>query len=339
MLPVSAVVALVLSFLFIRYAIRARTSIVFLALVAACAAQSLIVALAQFYDVGAAKRLQPITAAFVPALAYLAFQSIARRDIAAWPDALHIAGPVATAALLMLAPSALDAFLVLLFASYGALILFELRRGADDLTRARLEASDTSVLVWRAIAITLIASAMGDAMIAVAKPQSPDDVAAWIVATMSSVLLLAIGLLSLSSTFEMPQAAAVRTDEYAAQKAGADEAGPTATDAAILASLEELMVRDQIFRDPDLTLRQLARRLGQPAKAVSQAVNRSRGENVSRYINAHRIAFACTELQTGASVTDAMLASGFNTKSNFNREFLRLRGVSPTAWLAKGHPR
>ena len=29
-----------------------------------------------------------------------------------------------------------------------------------------------------------------------------------------------------------------------------------------------------------------------------------------------------------------MLESGFNTKSNFNREFLRLKGASPTQWLA-----
>jgi AraC-like DNA-binding protein len=30
-----------------------------------------------------------------------------------------------------------------------------------------------------------------------------------------------------------------------------------------------------------------------------------------------------------------MLNSGFNTKSNFNREFLRVMGASPSEWLAK----
>jgi AraC-like DNA-binding protein len=33
-----------------------------------------------------------------------------------------------------------------------------------------------------------------------------------------------------------------------------------------------------------------------------------------------------------ASVTTAMLDSGFNTKSNFNREFLRVTGASPSKW-------
>ena len=32
-------------------------------------------------------------------------------------------------------------------------------------------------------------------------------------------------------------------------------------------------------------------------------------------------------------MTEAMLASGFNTKSNFNREFLRVKGESPSKWL------
>ncbi|MCK0097339.1 helix-turn-helix domain-containing protein [Yoonia sp. F2084L] len=33
------------------------------------------------------------------------------------------------------------------------------------------------------------------------------------------------------------------------------------------------------------------------------------------------------------SITNAMLSSGFNTKSNFNREFLRISGKSPSDWL------
>ncbi|NHF73821.1 AraC family transcriptional regulator [Paracoccus xiamenensis] len=38
-------------------------------------------------------------------------------------------------------------------------------------------------------------------------------------------------------------------------------------------------------------------------------------------------------LLQGQSVADAMLSSGFNTKSNFNREFLRVAGASPSDWL------
>jgi AraC-like DNA-binding protein len=37
-------------------------------------------------------------------------------------------------------------------------------------------------------------------------------------------------------------------------------------------------------------------------------------------------------LGQGENVTAAMLASGFNTKSNFNREFLRVTGKTPSAF-------
>jgi len=34
-------------------------------------------------------------------------------------------------------------------------------------------------------------------------------------------------------------------------------------------------------------------------------------------------------LDQGESVIEAMLSAGFNTKSNFNREFLRITGKTP----------
>lgn len=70
-------------------------------------------------------------------------------------------------------------------------------------------------------------------------------------------------------------------------------------------------------------------------KQLSGAINRSTGENVSRFINNHRIAAACQALAQGDSVTQTLFASGFNTKSNFNREFLRVHGGPPKEWLAQ----
>ena len=69
-----------------------------------------------------------------------------------------------------------------------------------------------------------------------------------------------------------------------------------------------------------------------PVKALSVAVNRCSGDNVSRYVNSHRVGAACSALRQGVSVTEAMLAAGFATKSNFNREFLRVTGQSPSDW-------
>ncbi|MDK3020784.1 helix-turn-helix domain-containing protein [Pseudodonghicola flavimaris] len=107
-----------------------------------------------------------------------------------------------------------------------------------------------------------------------------------------------------------------------------------AEDAAILTRLDSLLTRETPHLDPNLTLMRLARRLRLPEKRLSAAVNAATGENVSHYVNAWRIHAACAGLGRGLSVTEAMLESGFNTKSNFNREFCRAMGTIPSAWLS-----
>jgi AraC-like DNA-binding protein len=102
----------------------------------------------------------------------------------------------------------------------------------------------------------------------------------------------------------------------------------------------EVAMRDKgLFRDADLSLDRLARRLGLPARRVSAAVNRVHGQNVSQYVNGFRIAEACKLLAgTDKPVLQIMLDAGFETKSNFNREFRRISGMSPVEWRAKHRP-
>ena len=145
----------------------------------------------------------------------------------------------------------------------------------------------------------------------------------WIISINSSVMLLLIGMLSLSNALD--------GDDSASEEPEAPEASEQ--DAEIVARLDALMEAERLYLDPDLTLTRLARRLIVPVKQVSAAINKVTGENVSRYINAARIKAAQEALAAGESVTNAMLASGFNTKSNFNREFLRVTGQAPSEWV------
>jgi AraC-like DNA-binding protein len=63
------------------------------------------------------------------------------------------------------------------------------------------------------------------------------------------------------------------------------------------------------------------------------AINRVRRQNVSQYINGYRIEEACRLLrETDKPVTSVMFEAGFETKSNFNREFRRATGASPAEW-------
>lgn len=95
----------------------------------------------------------------------------------------------------------------------------------------------------------------------------------------------------------------------------------------MVSRLGVLLVREAVHLDPKLTLSRLARRLHLPEKRLTAAVNRATGTNVSRYINAWCIRHACKRIEVGSSLTEAMLDSAFNTKSNFNREFSRTSGL------------
>ncbi|WP_241650257.1 helix-turn-helix domain-containing protein [Rosenbergiella collisarenosi] len=91
-------------------------------------------------------------------------------------------------------------------------------------------------------------------------------------------------------------------------------------------------VKDSAFYlNPDLTLALLARKLGMPARHISEAVNTATNSNFSQWINGFRIEKAQQLLtETSLTITEIMLESGFSTKSNFNREFQRITGMSPT---------
>ena len=314
--------ALILGFLAIRHAVLRDRSVLFLVLLGACAVQSLVISLNQHYGLSQLAIIQPVTAVAAPPLAWLTFQSAALRPLNPSRDALHALGPGFTAFCTLFAPLTLDGVLPALFAGYGLAILVRLR-GDSTLPLARLEAGPLPARIWKAVGALLILSALSDILIAVAVGLGHGGLRPLIISAFTSVTLLGIGLLSLSRAAEGPA-------EDPSEDTGP---GPTEEEAQLIARLDALMTDDRPYLDPDLTLTRLARRLHVPIKQLSAAINRAKGENVSRYVNGFRIRHACTQLADGSSVTEAMLSSGFNTKSNFNREFARVTGRSPSAFL------
>ncbi len=141
--------------------------------------------------------------------------------------------------------------------------------------------------------------------------------------------VLCVGLLGLSDDL-------IGEPEPAAPHAAPAPLPDGAEDEALMERLERLVHEEKLYLDAGLTLARLARRLHVPIKQLSATINRRTGENVSRFINNFRIAHACERLRDGDNVTAAMFASGFNTKSNFNREFTRVTGKAPSAWKAPG---
>lgn len=323
-LPISLVFSLIL--LFLLGTLRARGPVVagLVLLVAANVVQGAINAGAQYYGIAVLRAVQPVSAMLVPPAAWLALAT-AGLDRALRPrDALHLIGPVLALICSLALRDALDALIPAAYLGYGIAILLMLRRAGNALPRARLSAGGRPARLWAAIAAGLILSAVSDLVIVAAQIAGRTDLQPLIVSVTGSVILLGLGLLGISMQDD--------TGPSAEAAAPTGTIGPSEDDAALFARLEDHMTSRRAWADPDLTLGQLARRLHVPAKQLSIAVNRCSGDNISRYVNTHRVRAACAALRSGANVTTAMLDAGFATKSNFNREFSRVTGKAPSDW-------
>lgn len=321
-LPVPIFGAVVLLFLFARlWVARGRLSLLG-GLLLICAVQSAIIALAQHYSVPGLRLVQPVTATLIPPFAWIAFQTTAVRSLEK-ADALHLLIPASAIAALLTGPQFLDILIPTAFFAYGLAILVKSLKGSDTQPRAYLGNGEMPSRIWLAIGAVLMASAFSDVLIVSAIGVGLKEWKPWIVSLFSTGNLIVIGLFSLSGYLETDESGQDDTPQRVEQ-----------ADTATWEAVQNYMAEKRPYLDPDLTLAKLSRRLGIPAKTISKAINQATGENVSRFVNTARIEAAQAKLLEGENVTAAMLASGFNTKSNFNREFLRVTGTSPSKWLA-----
>ncbi len=323
-LPIPIFSALVLLFLFLRlWCVQRRISALGI-LVAMCAVQALIIALAQHYSVPGARTLQPITATLIPPMAWLAFLTTSVRPVRQ-TDVLHAMIPVAAIAALLTAPPFLDVLIPGAFLFYGLAVLIQSLKGPDAQPRIYLESGDLPSRIWLLIGAALVASAFSDVLIVTAQAAGAGHLQPWIVSLYSVGNLLVIGACCLSGHLQADSGEADNDVKHESQQ----------PDGKVWDQVERYMADHRPYLDPDLTLSRLARKTGIPAKTLSTTINRATRGNVSRFVNNARIEAAKQALLAGETVTSAMLTSGFNTKSNFNREFLRVTATSPSKWLAE----
>ncbi|MGY1458535.1 helix-turn-helix domain-containing protein [Luteimonas sp. A534] len=130
--------------------------------------------------------------------------------------------------------------------------------------------------------------------------------------------------------------------------AQADDAAPAGPDApaadsalddprfdAVEARLSALMSEQAMFREPALTIAQLARRSGYPEYLVSTVINRRFGGNFWDYVNRHRIdaVRAClADAKDARSILEIAYDAGFTSKSTFNTAFKRIIGETPSGY-------
>lgn len=321
-LPIPLISSLILTFMLLRLIFRDRRVGPLTILLFVCAIQGVIISAHHHYGVSALRMVQPVTATLLPPTAWVALRISSVRAFRAG-DLAHFVWPIVAAALLTTQPDFVDALIPLVFVGYGGAILWAVHQGGDALPRLPLGAGDRPAMIWGVIGASLVGSALTDVSIVGAQLAGLGGAKMWIISLYSSVMLLVIGGLILSNDLTPPD------------PAEEPEPKPSELDEQIFARFEQVVRDQRLYLNSDLTLVQVACKLGVPVKTLSAAINKTSGENVSRYINRARIDAAKQALRDGQSITNAMLNAGFNTKSNFNREFLRVEGINPTDWLAK----
>lgn len=329
--PLPFVIALLL---FLRFVALLRQQEVgnrpFLMLIALCILQSIAVGLRWGYDITAVRFVLPVLAGGLPPLALASFQTLIHRERAdiGW---LNIAPPLVMIGLLVLAPSLIDGALVAIFVGYAVILLRLAHAGPDGLDAARLDgaASAHKALLIAAFALCLSASFDIAVLLAIEWGHAEN-----VPAIVSNANLLGPLLVGLTATV-----AARAHAPSAPSEEREEDAATTERDRDVLERVDRLLKEQKLFRDDSLTLARLARRAGVPARQISGAINRLAGKNVSQHINDFRVTEACRLLrETDMPVTTAMLESGFQTKSNFNREFRRVTTQSPGNWRAANRP-
>ncbi len=99
----------------------------------------------------------------------------------------------------------------------------------------------------------------------------------------------------------------------------------------LLKKLDQLMLEEELFKDPNIKLADIAQRLNLLPHRLSQLVNEHLKKNFTQFINEYRIN-AAKEIIAGASplkLESIGYDCGFNSKSTFYAAFKKIEGTTP----------
>ena len=105
-------------------------------------------------------------------------------------------------------------------------------------------------------------------------------------------------------------------------------------DNEMMQRIDTLMTEEKLYRKSDLSVADIAERLGGRAREVSMVISACRQVNFKTYINEYRVVEAMRLLNEDKSnkrTIDAIASeAGFANRSSFYRVFKRSQGISPT---------
>ncbi len=332
-ISVTLIVFALLVLLFLRLFTSARDNREarpLLALTGLAALQALLVSLRWDFGVTTFRPLQIVIGCLLPPLAWLSFRVYSSRaqTFWHWRIGLHLLPAASCLIAIFALPDAIDLIIISVFVGYGFAMLRQALTGENELSRAPLNnIVDLKRALWL-VTFTMFGSAVTDLLVFLDFLRGGG---------LNAPMLVGMG--NLASLIAIAFAAVLGSRSIAEIEPEEDTLDDLASadDASVVDAAEKMLRDGGLAKDPNLTLNRLARRMGLPARTVSRAVNLVKKRNVSQFVNDVRVAEACRLLRNSElSITQVIYDSGFQTKSNFNREFLRVTGKSPREWRVAG---
>lgn len=109
------------------------------------------------------------------------------------------------------------------------------------------------------------------------------------------------------------------------------------TEAKLYAQLNDQLIEQELWRDPNLTIAKLAKRIGIGEHKLRAFINKRLGyRNFSEFLQTYRLAAIKRMLADPAQQEESLLsiafACGFNSTSTFNRVFRQMENVTPSEY-------
>jgi AraC-like DNA-binding protein len=109
--------------------------------------------------------------------------------------------------------------------------------------------------------------------------------------------------------------------------------------ARIHAQLQQVMLKEKLFKNPELNLGELAESLSIHPNNLSQVINSFENKTFYDYINSLRIDefknLVADPQNNQYTLLSLAFECGFNSKTAFNRNFKKSTGLSPSEYMSK----
>lgn len=154
--------------------------------------------------------------------------------------------------------------------------------------------------------------------------------------TFAGIVVAGVALLILATYLVLSRRFVLQKihQKYQGSPLGPDEAS------GLLLRLVALLEDERVYRDPNLTIGDLAEKLRTSPRLISQVIHEHLHSNFYELVNLHRIKEAQLLLldprRSDATVLDVAYSVGFNSKSAFNRAFKSKAGVTPSEFRRRG---